>query len=119
MEQGSVPLSQPVSAPPTVKAPAREILEDDSSGTIPIVLLATADSYIVIKTVENKILFSQLMRPGDSYEVPSGAGLLLETGNAGGLKITVGGKQALPLGTLGEIRRDILLEARSLLRRVN
>ena len=49
-------------------------------------------------------------------EVPPGAHLVLQTGNAGGLQITVGGKQIPPLGQAGDVRDNILLDADSLLR---
>jgi cytoskeleton protein RodZ len=84
-----------------------------------IVVRATADSYVAVRTGENEPLFSQLMRPGDSYEVPSGADLVLETGNAGGLQITIGGKRAPSLGPVGQIRRNIPLNAEKLMRGLN
>jgi cytoskeletal protein RodZ len=86
------------------------------TGGVRIVVRATADSYVAVRTGDNEPLFSQLMRPGDSYEVPSGADLLLETGNAGGLQITIDGKRVPPLGSVGEIRRNIPLDAEKLLR---
>ena len=89
------------------------------TGGVRIVVRATADSYVAVRTGDNEPLFSQLMRPGDSYEVPSGADLLLETGNAGGLQITIDGKRVPPLGPVGEIRRNIPLDAEKLLRGLN
>lgn len=90
-----------------------------AAGGVRIVVRATADSYVAVRTGENEPLFSQLMRPGDSYEVPSGADLMLETGNAGGLQITIGGKRAPSLGPVGQIRRNIPLDAERLLRGLN
>jgi cytoskeleton protein RodZ len=84
-----------------------------------IVVRATVDSYVAVRTRDNETLFSQLMRPGDSYEVPSGADLTLETGNAGGLQISVGGKRVPSLGPIGEIRRNIPLDAEKLLSGIN
>lgn len=90
-----------------------------SGGGVRIVVRATADSYVAVRTSDNQPLFSQLMRRGDSYEVPSGADLVLETGNAGGLQITVGGKRAPSLGPVGEIRRNIPMDAEKLLKGIN
>lgn len=90
-----------------------------SGGSVRIVVRAIADSYVAVRTSDNQPLFSQLMRRGDSYEVPSGADLVLETGNAGGLQITVGGKRAPALGPVGEIRRNIPMDAEKLLRGIN
>lgn len=81
-----------------------------------IVIRAVADSYVAVLTSDAQPLFAQLMRPGDTYEVPSGAHLVLQTGNAGGLQITVGGRQIPPLGQIGDVRDNILLDADSLLR---
>lgn len=89
------------------------------TGGVRIVVRATADSYVAVRTGDNQPLFSQLMRPGDSYEVPSGGDLLLETGNAGGLQITIDGKRVPLLGAVGEIRRNIPLDAEKLLRGLN
>ncbi len=53
------------------------------------------------------------------YEVPSGANLILDTGNAGGLAISIGNKSAPALGSRGQIRRNIHLNAKKLLRSAN
>jgi len=103
---------RPKTAPPV--QPASRI-DKPQSGAVGIVVRATDDSYVAVLTADNKPLFSQLMRPGDSYEVPSGADLVLETGNAGGLQISVGGQRAPSLGYKGEIRKNIPLDAQKLL----
>ena len=90
-----------------------------STTSVRIVVRATADSFIAVRTAENKPLFSQLMRPGDRYEVSSGANLILDTGNAGGLAISIGNKSAPALGFQGQIRRNILLNAINLLQGAN
>lgn len=106
-------------APSVVSSASSEPSSRPSVGGVRIVVRATADSYVAVRTSDNEPLFSQLMRPGDSYEVPSGADLMLETGNAGGLQISVGGKPVPPLGPIGEIRRNIPLNAEKLLSGVN
>ena len=124
------PSSRPDTAPSVSSNPAptetasRTSSETPSSPGLPgggvrIVVRATADSYVAVHTSDNQPLFSQLMRRGDSYEVPSGADLILETGNAGGLQITVGGKRAPSLGPIGEIRRNIPLDGEKLLSGIN
>ncbi|MGB0631635.1 MAG: RodZ domain-containing protein [Alphaproteobacteria bacterium] len=103
----------------TPEQPVSRILPGDTPGVVRIVVRATADSYVAVRTADNEPLFSQLMRPGDSYEVPSGADLVLETGNAGGLQITVGGKRVPSLGPTGQVRRNIPLDAERLLSGTN
>lgn len=80
-----------------------------------IVLLATDYSYVAIKNNDAETLFAKLMHPGDSYEVPLGGHLILETGNAGGLQIFIGDKPAPNLGDLGEVIRNIPLNPEWLL----
>ncbi|MEE2997321.1 MAG: RodZ domain-containing protein [Pseudomonadota bacterium] len=103
------------STPPVAESSASRTLPVDSPKTVSIVVRAITDSWVAVKTEDNEKIFSGLMRPGKSYEVPAKAGLLLETGNAGGLQITVGGEPVPPLGKIGEVRRNIPLNARSLL----
>lgn len=105
-------------AEPTEPPPSR-ILLGNSPDAVRIVIRATADTYVAVRTADNEPLFSQLLRPGDSHVVRSGADLLLETGNAGGLQITVGGKRVPSLGPTGQIRRNIPLDAERLLSGVN
>ena len=111
--------TQTAAVAPEPAQPASRILPGDSSDVVRIVVRTTADSYVAVRTSNNEPLFSQLMRPGDSYEVPSGIDLMLETGNAGGLQITVGGKRLPPLGPTGQVRRNIPLDAEWFLRGVN
>ena len=120
------PRSNSAPTVPTVAAPSAAASSTPaqpssvpSVGGVRIVVRATADSYVAVRTSDNEPLFSQLMRPGDSYEVPSGADLTLETGNAGGLQISVGGKRVPSLGPIGEIRRNIPLNAEKLLSGIN
>jgi cytoskeleton protein RodZ len=115
----ATPAVTPSASVPEVTTDTPDQTADRTAGGVRIVVRATADSYVAVRTGENEPLFSQLMRRGDSYEVPSGADLVLETGNAGGLQITIGGKRAPSLGPIGEIRRNIPLDAEKLMRGLN
>ncbi|SMF33723.1 cytoskeleton protein RodZ [Tistlia consotensis] len=81
-----------------------------------IVLRATADSWVQVRNARSDLLFTQVLRAGDSYNVPNEPGLTLLTGNAGGLQVLVDGKPAPALGPSGAVRRDITLDPDSLLR---
>ena len=59
-------------------------------------------------------LLTRVLRAGDSYRVPDRPGLLMETGNAGGLEITVDSETIPDLGPKGAVRRGIALDADSL-----
>jgi len=80
-----------------------------------IVLHAVADSWVEIRDkATDEILFTRVLFKGDSYRVPNRDGLSLLTGNAGGLRITVDGKEVAPIGQVGSVRRDFALEPKAL-----
>ena len=84
-----------------VEAPAR------------IVLHATADSWIEVRDADHRVLFSGVLKAGESYRVPDQPGLSMRAGNAGGLDVTVDGKPAASLGPTGAVR-NIALDPQSL-----
>lgn len=59
------------------------------------------------------MLFSGLLKPGDTYRVPDQPGLSMRAGNAGGLDIVVDGKPAPSLGSMGSVR-NVALDPQSL-----
>ena len=88
-------LAPPAQAAPV--APARR-------GTI--VVRATAESWVEVKDNTGAVVFTRLMRPGESWTVPREAGLTLTTGNAGGTELLVDGAAAASLGAPGQVERD-------------
>ncbi len=141
LETGSMKAAS-LEMPPAAPKPAAETLDQNSPpspvpraesasvtlvptggfqlpGAKKIVVQATADSFVAVLMNNSQRLFSQLMRAGDSFEAPSGAGLTLETGNAGALEIWIDGRRIPSLGTVGEIRRNISLDAEKLLDGIN
>ena len=97
------------------QTPLSRLQPATTSSKVLIVVLATDSSYVAIKNKDAEQLFAKLMNPGDRYEVPSGANLTIETGNAGGLQIFIGDKPPLTLGYPGEVMRNIPLNAEWLL----
>ncbi len=85
----------------TVEAPVR------------IVLHATADSWMQVRDADHRVLFSGVLKAGQSYSVPDQPGLSMRAGNAGGLDVTVDGKPAAPLGPIGAVR-NVALDPQSL-----
>ena len=79
-----------------------------------IVVRAVAKSYVLVLDTDGNELYSGLMQAGDAYEAPLGENLLLDTGNAGGLRVTVDGQEAPPLGSIGDVMRGIPLDRRLL-----
>jgi cytoskeleton protein RodZ len=81
------------------------------SGPSRVVIRAIADSWLQVGDGRSPALFAQVLRAGDSYHVPDRPGLRFDTGNAGGLEITVDGRPVPPVGPSGSVRRNIPLDA--------
>ncbi len=82
-------------------------------GAVRIVLHANADSWIQVRDADRAVLFTGLLKPGESYRVPDRPGVSMRTGNAGGLDVLVDGKPAPTLGPVGAVR-NVVLDAQSL-----
>lgn len=90
-------------------APEGQALAPLPPNTNRIVIEVTDASWVEIKNAQGAAILRQVLKPGDIYLVPEEPGLIMATGNAGGLKIKVDGKEIKPLGGVGEIRRKIAL----------
>lgn len=75
-----------------------------------IVLRAKYDSWVQVRDGQDALLLTRVLRAGDTYRVPNQSGLTLLTGNAGGLQIEVDGRALAPLGPVGSVRRNIVLD---------
>ena len=80
-----------------------------------VTLTATSDSWVQVRSADDNLLITRVLRAGDAYRVPNQQGLTLETGNAGGLSVTVDGRTAPPLGGSGIVLRGVSLEPQALL----
>jgi len=67
-----------------------------------------------VRAANQTIVFSRVLKAGETYRVPR-AGLLLRTGNAGALAVTVDGKPAPAIGGVGAMRRNVALDPEALL----
>ena len=106
-------------APPVPPAPpAQSTGEPRRYGTentdARVVIQATDDSWVQIRNKEGKLLLTRVLRVGDSYWVPNLAGVVMRTGNAGGLDIRVDGESVPGLGPKGAIRHEVVLDAERL-----
>ncbi|HEX2581601.1 MAG TPA: RodZ domain-containing protein [Dongiaceae bacterium] len=116
-------VQQPVAAtpPPAAPAPAEPSAAPAATVAAPppasrtgIVLHARLDSWVQIRGGDGKDIFSRVLRKGEDFVVPEQEKLVMTTGNAGGLDITVDGVNLAPLGAVGFVRRDIALNRGSL-----
>lgn len=88
-----------------------------------ITLTATAPTYVQVKDpapgAPQSILLARILAPGEAFAAPDRAGLLLLTGNAGGLRIDVDGRSAGVLGKSGEVIRQVPLDPAYFLSRID
>jgi cytoskeleton protein RodZ len=97
---GSPPLPSVANTPPTSGAIA--------DGRVAI--RALADCWIQVRAADQAILFSRVLKAGETYHVPGRTGLALRTGNAGALAVEVDGKAAPSIGPIGTLRRNVALD---------
>ncbi|MCZ6523265.1 MAG: DUF4115 domain-containing protein [Alphaproteobacteria bacterium] len=121
------PPKQVVAAAPVPEPPALPATSTSGSGAyVPqvygagntearVVLRAESDSWVQIHGANNELVLTRMLRAGDRYRVPDRDDLLMVTGNAGAIEITVDGKAIPPVGPLGAVRRNISLDADRLL----
>ena len=74
-----------------------------------VVVKATGESWVQVMDRDGGLLLTRILRPGDQYLVPNRDDLVLMTGNAGGIEITVDGKTVAAIGEAGAVRHSIVL----------
>ena len=109
--------AQPASA---AKAPASEAqlaarpsephIFSAVEGGSQVTLIARQDSWLQVRDKTGQVIWTRILRAGESYKVPNEPGLTLATGNAGALEVTVDGKSVPALGAVGAVRRNISLD---------
>ena len=80
-----------------------------------VVITAVDDSWVQVQGPDNELLLTRILHPGDTYRVPDRPGLVMVTGNAGGLQIQVDDATTPSLGPLGVVIRNIALDPDRLL----
>jgi cytoskeleton protein RodZ len=94
--------------------PQQEAAAEPDAKAGKIVVRARLESWIQITNEKKEVVFSRVLRAGETYTVPEEKGLTLTTGNAGGVEILLNGKKLKSLGTVGLVKRDIPLDATKL-----
>jgi cytoskeleton protein RodZ len=96
--------AMPSSPPGTATPPAKAIADGR------VAIRALADCWIQVRSSDQAILFSRVLKAGETYHVPTRTDLSLRTGNAGALAIEVDGKAAPSIGAIGTLRRNVALD---------
>ena len=101
---------KPVEAPKPKEATAAVVTKPH-----PVVLKALQDVWLEIRDTTGQPVFSRVLKQGEEYWVPADAtGYKMTTGNSGGLQMTVEGKVYPTWGRVGEVKRNISLNAADL-----
>ncbi len=88
--------------------PEPEVFGDEGVASA-ISIFAEQDAWIHIVDVSGEAIFSRVLRAGSVYNVPKREGLLMTTGNAGGIVLKVNGKDLPRIGPIGDVKRNIVL----------
>ncbi|OYV65261.1 MAG: XRE family transcriptional regulator, partial [Acidiphilium sp. 21-66-27] len=80
-----------------------------SASANPLVISASADSWVQVRGPHGTILFSRVLKAGQSWPVPNEPGLTLTTGNAGGTELVRNGTAGAPLGKPGAVLHSVPL----------
>ncbi len=84
-----------------------------------VVLTATDNVWVKIYDAENKRLYENEMKAGDSFTVPQDAKKpMIVTGRPQALSVTVGGKAVAPLGEIDKTIADVEVSSAALLARL-
>ena len=102
-----------LTAPPAPsRPPVAEVASVSSTGMF---VRANDSSWVEIRNPANgRVVYTGLMSAGTTFKVPNEAGLLLDTGNAGGLDIIVDGTTVPKIGGVGAVRKGVALDAERL-----
>lgn len=111
--QDTAPPPAPAEEPAeTASAPAEQAAAGDDNG---ILIRAVDNSWVQIRDADsNETVVTRLLRAGEQITVEGRPGLMLATGNAGGLEIVVDGKVVPSIGGPGTVRRNVALDVERL-----
>ncbi len=123
----TAPATQPGAATLTPPAPAAtasaqaegseaapEVAAAAAATTTRISIRAKLESWVQIMDKDGKPILSKVLRAGETYAVPDEKGLIMSTGNAGGIEMVLDGKPLQSLGSVGLVRRNIALDPEKL-----
>ena len=106
---------------PVIPDLAQPALDDAAKGTQSTVygapatesrvtIRAATESWLQVRDPQGGLLFTRVLKTGESYNVPNQLGLSMVTGNAGGIDISVDGMPIPRVGEAGRVVRNLSLD---------
>lgn len=92
------------------KEESKEEAKEEAQANNRIILEITDSTWIEIRDKSGAAILRQVLKKGDTYLVPDEDGLVMTTGNAGGISVKVDSKKIGSLGEAGQIRRKVELD---------
>jgi hypothetical protein len=119
---GARPTPAPVAAGPAglptdrvYPPPAAEPVTTASPASEGLVLTMTAQQSCWVEVrADGETVLNRVLAEGESQTLEARGAIVLSVGNAGGLRIRVNDRPALPLGRSGEVRKNIVITRQSL-----
>ncbi len=100
---------------PATPAVENEAPAEPQVMTEKVMLKAVDYSWIQVTDADGNVIHTQVLNEGEEYQIPQTPGLILRTGNAGGLEIYVDGTKVPSIGEAGEVRRKVQINPEKLL----
>lgn len=118
----SAPAGSPAApAAATPSAPPTPVAADPTAGATRVygghyrdsrvAIKASQDTWVQVRDASGEAIFTRVLRTGEVFRVPDKPGMRLRTGNAGGLGVIVDGGELQPLGQVGQVLRDVPVDA--------
>lgn len=119
--QDPTPLNAAAAPPATPAVPAASVPANGKVyGTLntnaKLILKATQESWLQVRD-GSEIVFTRVLKPGDTFRVPDKPNVKIRTGNAGGLVVMAEGGESPPLGSVGQVLRDVAIDSHGVVRR--
>ncbi len=115
-ELSGAPAAPAANAPP---ATAEQVVPTGrifglAEGTVRVTIRAVEDSWIEVRDGKGTLWASRVLRRGDLFRAPDVPGMVLNTGNAGGLVVSLDGRDLAPLGAKSQVLRSVPLSPEAL-----
>ncbi|AUN30796.1 helix-turn-helix domain-containing protein [Niveispirillum cyanobacteriorum] len=85
-----------------------------ADGKVRVTIRAVEDSWIEVRDGKGTLWASRVLRRGDLFRAPDVPGMVLNTGNAGGLVVSLDGRDLAPLGAKSQVLRNVPLAPEAL-----